>query len=432
MKQLYNSFFTALLLLLFAACSDSTSQENEIQTKTETIALGGNTFLTAGNSGTISQNGISDWTDPDALFSVFVKLSEPALTEVKLRANTANSSSISVEINGETRTEQITSEQNLVSFGEFELPGGEYIQIDLRGVEKAGTEYTEASELILELPLEINASYVKDNENGRYYWGRRGPSVHLSYETPDETDLKWFYSEVTVPEDEDPAGSFYMANGFGEGYFGIQVNSETERRVLFSVWSPYQTDNPEEIPEEKRIQLLDSGEGVNVGEFGNEGSGGQSFLRYDWTAETTYRFLNSVEPDGSGNSIYTAYFYSPDGQEWRLIARFLRPQTDTWYTRPHSFLESFLTRNGHLSREAFYHNQWAMDTSGNWHELTKAIFTGDDIAQSGYRLDFDGGLQGDLFFMRNGGFFVGDTSLGSEFTRPDSGVQPNVNMDDLP
>ncbi len=429
---MYNSFFTALLLLLFLACSDSTSQENEIQTKTETIALAGNAFLTSGNSGMVSQNGISGWTDPDAVFTVFVKLSEPALTEVKLRANTANNSSISVEINGDTRTEQITSEQNLVSFGEFELPGGEYIQIDLRGVEKAGTEYAEASELILELPLETNAAYVKDNENGRYYWGRRGPSVHLSYETPDETDLKWFYSEVTVPEDEDPAGSFYMANGFGEGYFGIQVNSETERRVLFSVWSPYQTDNPEEIPEEKRIQLLDSGEGVNVGEFGNEGSGGQSFLRYDWSAETTYRFLNSVEPDGSGNSIYTAYFFSPDEQEWRLIARFLRPQTDTWYTRPHSFLESFLTRNGHLSREALYQNQWVMDTSGIWHELTRATFTGDDIAQSGYRLDFDGGVIDGVFFLQNGGFFVGETALGSEFTRPDSGVQPNVNMDDLP
>ncbi|MCC5907313.1 MAG: DUF3472 domain-containing protein [Balneolaceae bacterium] len=432
MEQIYYIFFTALLLLFFPACSDSTSQENDIQTKTETIALAGNTFLTSGNSGMVSQNGISGWTDPDAVFTVFVKLSEPALTEVKLRANSANSSSISVEINGQNRTEQITSEQNPVSFGEFELPGGEYIQIDLRGVEKEGTEFAEASELILELPVEINASYVKDNENGRYYWGRRGPSVHLSYETPEETDLKWFYSEVTVPENEDPPGSFYMANGFGEGYFGIQVNSETERRVLFSVWSPYQTDNPEEIPEEKRIQLLDSGEDVNVGEFGNEGSGGQSFLRYDWSAETTYRFLNSVEPDGSGNSIYTAYFYSPDEQEWRLIARFLRPETDTWYTRPHSFLESFLTRNGHLSREALYHNQWAMDTSGIWHELTHATFTGDDIAQTGYRLDFDGGLQGDLFFMRNGGFFVGETSLGSEFTRNESGRKPDVNPDELP
>ena len=30
-----------------------------------------------------------------------------------------------------------------------------------------------------------------------------------------------------------------MANGFGEGYFGIQVNGPNERRVLFSVWSPF-------------------------------------------------------------------------------------------------------------------------------------------------------------------------------------------------
>jgi hypothetical protein len=47
--------------------------------------------------------------------------------------------------------------------------------------------------------------------------------------------------EITVPVGQDPIGSYFMANGFGEGYFGFQVNSKTERRVLFSVWSPFRT-----------------------------------------------------------------------------------------------------------------------------------------------------------------------------------------------
>lgn len=435
MKYMSDLLFIMLLpLLLFLSCTESTTQENHPQIKTETIALAGNAFLTKGNSGFISQNGITDWKDSTGVFSVFMKLHQPVTAEVKLRAKTeTGNSAISIHINGETRTSEINSQSfELVSFGDFELPGNQYIQIKLRGVTKNGPDFADVSDLILEIPADATLSYVKDNTNGRYYWGRRGPSVHLSYNTPEETNLKWFYSELTVPKGKDPAGSFYMANGFSEGYFGIQVNSETERRVLFSVWSPYQTDNPEEIPDEQRIQLLNYGEDVQTGEFGNEGSGGQSFLRYNWSPENTYRFLNSVEPDGNGNTIYTAYFYSPNQQKWKLIAQFLRPKTNTWYTRPHSFLESFLPQNGFMGRKGFYHNQWAADAEGNWHELTDATFTGDDIAQTGYRLDFDGGDENGVFFLENGGFFVGRTPLRSTFKRTESEQKPDVDFNGLP
>lgn len=107
-------------------------------------------------------------------------------------------------------------------------------------------------------------------------------------------------------------GTYFMANGFAEGYFGIQVNSEKERRILFSVWSPFHTDDPKSIPDDQKILLLKKGEGVYTGEFGNEGSGGQSFLRYNWQAETTYKFLLKGEPDGKGNTVYSAWFFAPE------------------------------------------------------------------------------------------------------------------------
>jgi hypothetical protein len=62
-------------------------------------------------------------------------------------------------------------------------------------------------------------------------WGRRGPSVHLNYQIQKAQKFVVFYNELTILED--PIGSYFMANGFKEGYFGIQVNSKTERRVLF-------------------------------------------------------------------------------------------------------------------------------------------------------------------------------------------------------
>lgn len=55
------------------------------------------------------------------------------------------------------------------------------------------------------------------------------------YSIPQNSNIEWYDNEVKVPKGEDVLGSYFMANGFGEGYFGFQVNSPTERRILFSV-----------------------------------------------------------------------------------------------------------------------------------------------------------------------------------------------------
>jgi hypothetical protein len=274
--------------------------------------------------------------------------------------------------------------------------------------------------------------FVRDNIDQRFYWGRRGPSVHLSYEIPENVKVKWFYNEMTIPKDKDPIGSYFMSNGFKEGYFGIQVNSLKERRILFSVWSPFPTDNPKEIPENQKIKLLKKGENVYTGEFGNEGSGGQSYLVYPWKSGVTYQFLTSVKPDNQGNTTYTAYFKDPENTKWILIASFLRPQTSTWYTRAHSFLENFNDKLGYLNREVQYQNQWVVDDNGKWYSLHKAKFTGDDIARRQYRLDADGGTKGGSFFLRNGGFFNSTTSLNSNFSLPPSTQKPDIDFNSLP
>ena len=239
------------------------------------------------------------------------------------------------------------------------------------------------------------------------------------------------YCEVEVPEDFDQLGTYAMANGFGEGYFGMQVNSDTERRILFSVWSPYNTQNPNDIPEEQRIKLLKSGEGVHVGEFGNEGSGGQSYWVYPWKAGVNYSFLNSIEPDGNGNTIYSAYFKDPEVNQWKLIASFLRPQTNTWYTHPYSFLENFNPEEGHNTRKAYYNRVWARDTGGQWHNLNKAIFTTDDIGRREYRLDYKGGVEFSRYYLMHCGFFndhsIVDSSIGQ-----DQGQPPSIDFELLP
>jgi hypothetical protein len=290
------------------------------------------------------------------------------------------------------------------------------------------------SDLIVTSETEdLKLDFVRGNEGNMFYWGRRGPSVHLRYEVPKERPLRWAYSEITVPIGQDPIGSYFMANGFGEGYFGFQVNSAEERRVLFSVWSLFQTDNPRDIPQDQQIVALGRGSDVHIGEFGNEGSGGQSYLRYPWQAGKTYRFLTEVKPDGEGQTEYTSWFGDKAANEWCLIASFRRPKTDTNLTGFHSFLESFSPTYGHIGRRANYGNVWVRDVDQQWHECTRARFSVDATGSGRHRLDFTGGAVGKQFFLRNCGFFQETGEPGKTFTRePSAEGPPTIDFDALP
>ncbi len=145
--------------------------------------------------------------------------------------------------------------------------------------------------------------------------------------------------------------------------------------------------------------MLRKGEGVYTGEFGNEGSGGQSFLRYSWKTGTRYRFLLQGIPVANNYTNYTAYFYAPEENKWRLIASFSRPKTHTYLTRFHSFLENFIPGTGNITRKAWYLNQCVRDKEGNWFAIGKARSTAHATAQKKYRLDYAGGIENGRFLF---------------------------------
>lgn len=426
-----NRLFPVLLLVLLCLPGCRT---NRIQLPTEAIAIpiAGNTYVTDGKGGAkISDRGVlTAWTQPEAVLSTWFKVSKAGELQLYLRTEPVETASVlEVSLLGKSFTVKVKkAEESLFRVGAVTITEPGYIRVDIKGVKKETadfpviTEYLIAGEAAAE-PLH----FVRDFET---YWGLRGPSVHMKYTLPDE-EVEYFYNEITVPEGEDQIGSYFMTNGFGEGYCGIQVNSEKERRVLFSVWSPFSTDDPSEIPEDHRIQLLAQGEGVHIGEFGNEGSGGQSYLIYPWKAGVTYRVITRVHPDGKGNTAYYAWFYAPEENRWRLIAGFLRPQTDTWYTGAHSFLENFLPEQGYLERKVYFKNQWVRTAKGDWIELMEGVFTHDATARAGVRMDYAGGAEEDAFYLRNGGFFNDYTEYKSLFTRRPQGVHPEVDLEKL-
>lgn len=440
--------YTAILchLLFFIAltsCSKTTATQNgpnytEIVGNTYTVPLSGNAYLTSGQDGQSARidrtDGLTRWADADAVVSIYARVNQTGKLAIGLNAKQTSEndeSRIKVTINGKSKEITIADTQRrIVAVGEFDVQVG-YVQIDLQGLSKTGQYFADISEAVIGGEATDQGVVYSDNPE-YYYWARRGPSCHLAYTIPTTEDIAYYYSELTVPEGEDPIGSYFMANGFGEGYFGIQVNSSTERRVLFSVWSPFETDDPSTIPDDQKITLNKAGADVHIGEFGNEGSGGQSYYRFNWKAGDTYRFLLKGVPDGNGKTDYTAWFFAPEANSWQLIASFKRPETDTYLKRFHSFLENFDPTRGYLGRKASYENQWVHTATGEWLKVQQATFTVDATYGAGQRVDAIGGVTDTGFFLQNGGYFDDHIAPGTAFSFEHSRPAPQIDFDQLP
>jgi hypothetical protein len=433
MKQRRLFLYSAALIL--AGCGgDSTSNTQAAQAKalaaapavtasTLTVALAGNAFITSAASNAaeiINDSGLANWNSASTVASAYFRMASAGPVTLALDAKLAGSSNstIRVTVNGTPFTVALAgTASKTYAVGTVNIAAPGYVKVDLQGVSKDGGYFGDVSALKVTTTATVN--YASDAAN--YYWSRRGPSVHMNYTTPANTE--YFYNELTVPAGQDPSGSYYMANGFGQGYFGIQVKSATERWVLFSVWD---ADNG------AKTTLVKKGAGVVDNGFDNEGSGGQTYLSYNWITGNTYRFITRARPDGAGSTDYSAWFYAPETGAWRFIATWKRPAISTYLTGAHSFLENFIDTNGYTGRRVSFGNQWARSASGTWSEMTAGRLTGDPTATNAQRMDYAGGLDNGRFYLRNGGFFADYVPVGQTYTRPATGQQPAVDVTTLP
>lgn len=429
-------FFGIIFLYQIAAsCKSIELAENEKLQLSISIPAEGNSWVVndwSKKSELIGKGGIKNWADPNTIIRTWFKVEQTGKLNVGILAKpVSGSSSIKVSFGGTTKVVEFESNMpDTIVVGTFEIKEKGYQYIEIQGVKRSSGYFPEIESFLVGGEATTGKVYFARDD---FYWGRRGPSVHLNYQIPENSgDAEYFYNEITVPENNDVLGSYFMACGFAQGYFGIQVNSETERRVLFSVWSPYKTDNPGEIPEDQKIELLKKGEDVYTREFGNEGSGGQSYYKYLWKAGTTYKFLLKANPTGNGETDFTAWFFAPEVGVWKLIASFRRPKTSSFVTRPHSFLENFYTETGNVTRKGIYSNQWIYNTEKKWIEITKMKFTADATARKESRMDYSGGAENQSFFLQNCGFFSETTNIDSYFERKPTGIPPIINFEDLP
>ena len=221
-------------------------------------------------------------------------------------------------------------------------------------------------------------------------------SVHLGYPASEGAA---FYTEMVVEKSAD--GTYFMAAGWSKGYFGIQELASGKKLVLFSVWDPTAGNDPKMVDETKRVRMLHKDEGVRVQRFGGEGTGGQSFLDYNWKIGETYRFLVAARPDGETRTAYSGYFYVPEKKEWKPLVTFSTITNGTLLKGYYSFVEDFRRNKVSTTKErrASFGNGWVKLAKGDWLPLNKARFTAD----ANPVLNIDAGATGDRFFLATGG-----------------------------
>jgi len=235
------------------------------------------------------------------------------------------------------------------------------------------------------------------------------PSVHLAFSSTATTtkSYNWLYQDIYVPAGGDPLHTFYMGIGFYRGYLGIQTNSPTERRVLFSVWDSADAQTDPNHTAADNVILVDKGPNVTSNGFGNEGTGGQTYINANWQTGQTVSMALNVRLESNNKVLLSAWYKLANQSNWNYIATWRAPKDSRYFDGFYSFIENFGFTNGQKRREAQYFNSWAREhVSGNWVHLNKASFSNTDGA-IGQRVDFEQGVMpsnSNRFYMSSGGY----------------------------
>ncbi len=367
-----------------------------------------------------SAAGITRWNRPEVRIRWFGQMAQPGklTAAVTLRLPAGVTSKLRLTVAGESRTAEAKGEGDRdvqVAFGEFQLAEAGYQAFELESLNAEGVDAGNIRALTLAGPATQGAHFNLDPR-------RNAASVHLAYPVAKETEVSAFYCEMTGVEE--PLWTYYMACGWHRGYFGMQVNSSTERRIIFSVWdSGGEAIDRDKVGQENRVTLIAKGEDVYSGDFGNEGTGGHSHLKFPWKTGERQRFLVTAQPVDETFTIYAGYYFRNDLDEWMLISSWKAPKEGGYMRGLYSFSENFIGSNGHLVRKALYGNQWIRTAAGEWIEITTATFSHDPTGKENRRDRFMG-LEGNEFFLSHGGFVDGFTTYGKPFTRRPSGRSP--------
>lgn len=358
----------------------------------------------------IGEKGVTKWTNAATEFELNFYATNTGELNLALNATAANEAEIEVSINGQKRNVKFPLiDKNI---GSFKIEKAGFYPIRFKGLSKSGEAFPDVQS------VELTGSATQDIQFNTKNW-RRAPAVHLNFKAGVGEQYEWLFNEVSVPKEFDIIGTYPQALGFDGGYFGIQNNSPTERRVIFSVWDAKSNSQQpkQETPPENKAKLVEKGANVMGKDFGHEGTGVHTHWVFSWKPDVKYRFLLRAEPKDN-STIYTAFFNSSEFRGWKMIAKIERPVKNGYFTNFNSFLENFDIRNGYAKRKVYIHSPFAKKVNGDWRGFSEAKFTVVANGANRERIDFGGGVENGSFYLWTGGFVSGNAKINDIFSLP--------------
>ncbi|MCX6877824.1 MAG: DUF3472 domain-containing protein [Verrucomicrobia bacterium] len=150
-----------------------------------------------------------------------------------------------------------------------------------------------------------------------------GAAQHLWWDTMKLDNATCLYGEITVLATHHPiyyCGANWHPGEPAGGYCGIQHNSPTERRTIFSIWDTSPTLHP-------KVTAADPQTVHN--RFGGEGEGGHTHMLWPWQAGDTFRFFVRKLPGTEAGTTDTRYYiHDPTAKKWRHSATITNPNGD--------------------------------------------------------------------------------------------------------
>ncbi len=192
-------FLVGIVVILLSTISCKMNKMEKLQLKLA-IPAEGNSWIENSpgqNSEVIGKGGIKNWSDENLKIRTWFKTVETGKLDIGLVSRTVSGTS-SIKIICGDKSETIllkNPDWDTIPVGTFTILNPGYQFIEIQGVYKSGDFFPGIeSFLIGGEATKGNVYFVKDD----FYWGRRGPSVHLNFLVPDDAgEVEYFYNEIT-------------------------------------------------------------------------------------------------------------------------------------------------------------------------------------------------------------------------------------------
>lgn len=240
------------------------------------------------------------------------------------------------------------------------------------------------------------------------------PAQVLFYALPGAENITGFHSNITVAEGSDMRGVYYRVCAFPKGHCGLTVTPGGERMVFFNV------------ADKNGVYQLAKGEHIEE-TYGSDSLNGYSYWGYDWKPGETYRFFITAVADSAAQTTdYTAYFFTPRLQQWKLIATF-RTKGINYFTGLYSASDLTTPEKIKPLQQVYFGNQWMQNEKREWKELNRVRF--DDQYAGGETMDAR--TKDSAFLLLSGSAVqprhrIGDSLTRTATTKPGIDLYRNV------